>query len=1054
MSRGGAAGRHAAVLGFVALLASAVAAEDLGWIDVRYGDLVDARELSHSGEPVGALLTRLGGRPLASAGGSVDDRTAHTLLEPLLEPYAFVLSDALDSLEPARAMVEVGRLWAAGEAQPAWAELLRARRLVVESDGSGRLRLFLPITGDLDPAEGSAAAARRAYDTAWPVLRHVFRAELTRLHVASPAAVLSVEARAFRHSPERATFRLGRAPWVVEVRETGPDGRRAPLDLVALAEFLESGLELEGGRLSGDGTLRLLGSRPATRPTILGRPVGLADLAVAYRAVFHGGLAEPYMSLDRGRSPQTSIVNYGGRLRDTALGMVSLLCDMRFKTFSLGLDLSTGEDMRARVRATVPGFRSHLERIAEDPGSAGFVGQQTRLWFYPDTVDLTVSPQSDLLAMRRVRMAAASERVEGEMTTPVGGERPWTRATVEEINQDYDGLARHFPELADLDQVVRMLSLFTWLREAGRVGVALPDLDALLAVEVPALPTPRTFPQMLAFNALPAPAQPGEVVAYDRLAVGDALERLNPSTGPALPARTRFERAKQSLDASDPQMGALLADLAKTDPSSADELTLDVLAYRAERLRMHAMVLSTLGAERTEPLVARERNGERLRVFSVGIGGLDLGMGPALARARSRSIGLGGDAGARTDSAATAPVRATTAPHSTAAPTESPGLASRALPGHGPTSTDGESRIESKPARGGPGFVVRTGESGVDATSRRVVVDASGRAVGIERVEAGRRLRYRIEAEAGGLRARSERPAERVPAAAEAVDPPSGLAVLQLVSERSAGGAETVDVHESSNDGAGPSSVARSIPRAALVRLLLGREVDPSPGQPMPLAAPAGEASAIEARMLLAHPGQRILPWDGPSPPLVAEVDPLRVARALAAWDPSGPSIVVGTDPAKSPARWASAGSLDGGAILVLPRDAFPGLAAPLRERLARAWSPGTVLDEVPETVTVPLVVLVSHEAPDVFAMRFRAVARAPALRGRLLAGWSLGGALRDDLPAWVLAEAGLAALGLGEPTALPQRDVETRLGTFGRALRSAAGRRVEQVPGPFLWFY
>ena len=562
----------------VALAGSVVWASD-DWIDVRYGDLVDARQLSHSGEPVGALLARLAGRSLPPPGGNAEDRLAHTLLEPLLEPYAFVLADAQDTLEPAVPMVEIGRLWTAGGTEPAWVELLRARRFVVESDGRGRMRAFLPLANDADAARESAEAARAAYAAAWPVLRHVFAAELTRLRREGAAdPVVRVEARAYRHSPERTMFRLGRTAWVDEVRDPRPDGRRAPLDLAALGAFLDADLELEGGRLAPDGTLRLLGSRAPTRPTILGHPVGLGDLAVAYRAVFHGGLAEPYMSLDRGLSPQTSIVNYGGRLRDTSLGMVSLLCDMRFKTFSLGLDLATGEDVRARLRRTVPGFRSHLERFAADPGSAGVLGQQTRLWFYPDTVDLTVSPESDVLVMRRVRMAAASERVEGETTTAVRGDAPWTRATVSHINRDYDGLAEHFPEMGDLDQVVRLLSLFTWLREAERDGRAIPDLDALLAVEVPALPTPRTFPQMLAFNALPAPAAPGEIVVHDRLLVGDALDRLNRSSGRPLPARARFERARAALDPSDPQLSALLAELSRIDPTTQDEITLDLLA--------------------------------------------------------------------------------------------------------------------------------------------------------------------------------------------------------------------------------------------------------------------------------------------------------------------------------------------------------------------------------------------------------------------------------------------------------------------------------------------
>ena len=83
-----------------------------GWIQVDYSGLVDRRALSHSGESVGVLLERLEGRPVPPPGERPGDRMAHSLLEPLIEPYAFVLADALDALHGAseRPLVEVGWL--------------------------------------------------------------------------------------------------------------------------------------------------------------------------------------------------------------------------------------------------------------------------------------------------------------------------------------------------------------------------------------------------------------------------------------------------------------------------------------------------------------------------------------------------------------------------------------------------------------------------------------------------------------------------------------------------------------------------------------------------------------------------------------------------------------------------------------------------------------------------------------------------------------------------------------------------------------------------------
>ena len=77
------------------------------------------------------------------------------------------------------------------------------------------------------------------------------------------------------------------------------------------------------------------------------------------------------------------------------------------------------------------------------------------------------------------------------------------------------------------------------------------------------------------------------------------------------------------------------------DLDGMDESMLDRLTSRTERLRMHQLVLSTLERERRDDLVRRWSGGDQPRIFSVGIGGLDLGMGQAVTRARGRSLQLG-----------------------------------------------------------------------------------------------------------------------------------------------------------------------------------------------------------------------------------------------------------------------------------------------------------------------------------------------------------------------------------------------------------------------------
>ncbi len=441
-------------------------------MDVAYGAIVDRRRLSHSGESVGMLLQRLGGRPVPRPGERPEDLDGHVLLDPLLEPYAFVLPDAIDTLGPRLGpLVEVGSLWQPGEAQPAWAELLRARR--ISSRATARAGCACSCRGRIPrrrrrptgrpapprrarrprsrrsrrpgPCYGTCSPPRSGGSPGWGAARAgPARSRRGRLLPRGPPS--SARSTPYRHFPARTLFQLGTRPFRTKVDDTRGRGPLPPVDLAAWRAFLDRGLLFEGGRLDPDGAIRLLGSETAATPTLLGRPLALADFAVAYRAVFHGGLGEPYMSLDRGGAPQTSLVNYGGRLQDTSLGLVSLLCDIRFKTFSLGIDVVTGRDIREALRRELPSFRTHQERFASDRRSAGVFTQQTRLWFYPDSVDLTLSPQNDVLVLRRPRMSAASERIQQDsQAAGRAPDPPWTAETVAAINKEYDRLESGLP---------------------------------------------------------------------------------------------------------------------------------------------------------------------------------------------------------------------------------------------------------------------------------------------------------------------------------------------------------------------------------------------------------------------------------------------------------------------------------------------------------------------------------------------------------------------------------------------------------------------------------
>ena len=1079
-----------AAVGILALAAvsSAIAVTEpkaVPWIRVEYGELIDGRKLTHSGEPVGILLARLAEQR--------EDALAYRLLDPILEPYAFVLPDALDTLSAPHdlPMVEVGALWETGEAQPAWVELLRARRFLLESDGEGHLRAILPassldaVAGEANPgAKDPVAVAKEAWDEAWPVLRHALAGERRRLarQRGGELPALDVEVHAYRHLMARGAFDLGVPAWRTTVKDTGPRGDRPALDLAGLKSVLDRGLWIEGARLEPSGGIRWFASEAENRPSILGRAPSLADLAVAYRAVARGGNGEPYMSLDRAAAPQDANVNYGGRLRDTALGMVSLLSDVRFKTFSVGIDLLGSGDIRDAIRRSLPGFKTHLERFQADPSTGTVLNQQTRFWFYPDDVDLTLSAEGDVLAFRKVRMTAASERVQASGAS--GAEPPWTTETVGYLNAHYEGLAKLFPEMAELDVSVRFLSLFTWLEAARGMGHAVPDLDVLMALELPALPTPRRFPQLLSYDVLPGPGVAGVVDVLDRTGVGAALDRLEPRGGQPLPAGRRFARDRAMLNSQNSDQAALSGAMGAL-AANAGVYEEDLLSYRAERLMMHTRVLATLPADRRLAGEARRKQDPATRVFSVGIGGVDLGMNAVLARAKFRSSRLGLGAGERVASAKVAATpRAASAEPVTAAVADSPLLPLGEWPDHGLGPGDSRSVTALQNgegtifARRRPGSLVRKGTfkpgggtpvfwdevllamEGPEARARRRIADPAGKAPVFERVEEGRFLSYRFDRAGNNLRATASGSglgiqAFGVPSQAAPIGaPPTDVILMSLIPrvDEPATGArvEPPSVRVRLRSADGRERVA-DLPRPLMQRLVRGREVDFTPDRPLPGFMPPAEMLGTSHTLMVVQSAEEArAPWSGASAPRSGEEDAARLAEALTRWWSADPSAsaraVCGTDPLVSPARWDRAPRLDGRLTVLAPEEAFPAQTAGLR----------SFLQGLPNEPDAFLVVIVSAESPGVLGRRLRALAVDPSFAGKTLAVASLGGPLRADLPASLLAEGRLAALGLYDagPVGL-SKSIEEIAGFARRAASDAAkGRRAEELAGPFTWYY
>jgi hypothetical protein len=156
---------------------------------------------------------------------------------------------------------------------------------------------------------------------------------------------------------------------------------------------------------------------------------------------------------------------------------------------------------------------------------------------------------------------------------------------------------------------------------------------------------------------------------------------------------------------------------------------------------------------------------------------------------------------------------------------------------------------------------------------------------------------------------------------------------------------------------------------------------------------------------------------------------------------------VVGTDPLRSAVRWQAA-PFAGPVRLLAPEDAFPPHARELRDAVLRGAGPAPSADDA------AVVVVVSAEPPAALAARVRALSRDPALRGRHLAVLSFAGGLRRDVLASIVAEGGLAGLGLADPVLAGRERRLEELAAFRGAAAKSKNTRVEALPGPFTWFY
>jgi hypothetical protein len=351
-----------------------------------------------------------------------------------------------------------------------------------------------------------------------------------------------------------------------------------------------------------------------------------------------------------------------------------------------------------------------------------------------------------------------------------------------------------------------------------------------------------------------------------------------------------------------------------------------------------------------------------------------------------------------------------------------------------------------------------------EVRSRKLYLGESGRLTTVERVEGSRLLRYGYDREGDLLKATILAGAvvPDVAASAAAAEPPADGLVRLSVVPADVENAPTERLLLEFLQGGTPRQLEADFPRSVLQRLVMGRSVDLTPAQSLPLAPLPPSLGQVTAVMFQLGPVDRAFPWESSAAPDAGEEDPVRLARALNAWsrqgppESAGPPAVVGVDLGSSATRWNDAPRAAPSAVLLLPPDGFVGRSSALREELAAVWTVGPVVDALPDGLEATLVVTVSDEPPGLCASRVKELAGQPAMEGKLLAAWCLAGGMRPDVPAGVVAGGKLAGFGVASSTLVDRRHTIEDLAAFDRSLASPLndGGRIEQLDGPFLWFF
>ena len=450
------------------------------WITVGYSELLDKQDVIHSGRTLGSALK---------------DPSLKGQLQPFLDKYTYLLPHVLDTqLEPPpNPQQNIIDRFPVGSRQPAWIALFRGGRIHLTTDYQNNVRLFLEGTNP-----------EIAYKKNYPIVRHCLSGLLP-----DDDSALNIEVYAYQKNYASCELRLNVTPYTLQASKFPTPSKKTPIDLQGLQEFFEKGGQLEGAELTRKNKL-ILYAKKGPKLTVASAQLNLSDLAVVYRACFHAGDNQAFISLDPHKDPTKVKVNFGGYLEDTRVGHVVLEADKRFKTLTTGLDPTSFSDIRSKTREKVPGFMTCFERemlsdFKSNPMSkTGWTS--TRYWFYPESVEVETDLSNRYALVTNPVFTADAERSQDDFTSKdqfnmlkKATLSPAIRHNIDAMNQNYSQYAEAFSEIKELMSVGRLMGLCSWLLKANPQGI---DLDALLAVEIPEFRTPREKDQLIAATAL------------------------------------------------------------------------------------------------------------------------------------------------------------------------------------------------------------------------------------------------------------------------------------------------------------------------------------------------------------------------------------------------------------------------------------------------------------------------------------------------------------------------------------------------------------------------